>query len=85
MVYVRTHVVEVCIDIIVHTMGGEQYAMDSVNFILLNYQPNGAKKKIHTGLRLSDEDQDSLRRYLRARTRHAFWRSNPESHLIQSL
>ncbi|MDH4248201.1 MAG: hypothetical protein OEW39_10320 [Deltaproteobacteria bacterium] len=85
VVYVRTHVVEVTLDITVHTMEGEQHVLDSVNFTILNYQPNGAKKKIHTGLRLTEEDQEGLRRYLRARTRHAFWRSNPESHLIQSL
>lgn len=85
VVYVRTHTLEVCIDIIVHTLEGEQRAMDSVQFFILNYHPSGNKKRITTGLRLTDEDQDSLRRYLRARTRFNFWKSNPESHLIQSL
>jgi hypothetical protein len=35
-------------------------------------------------LRLEDGDQESLRRYLKARTRYAYWKAHPESHLTQS-
>ncbi|MDH5750933.1 MAG: acyl-CoA thioesterase [Deltaproteobacteria bacterium] len=85
VVYVRTHTLQVTIDITVHTMDGQRYNLDPVNFIILNYQPNGTKKRIHTGLRLTDNDQVSLKRYLKARTKHSFWKSNPESHLILSF
>ena len=85
VVYVRTHTLEVSIDITVHTLEGEQYNIDSVQFFILNYHPNGTKQKITTGLELNPEDQDALRRYLKARTRFDFWKSNPESHLSQSL
>lgn len=85
VVYVRAHTLEISIDIIVHTLEGEQYNLDSVQFFILNYQANGAKRKITTGLKLTPEDQEGLRAYLKARTRFAFWKSNPESHLVQSL
>lgn len=83
VVYVRTHTLEVAVDIIVHTLEGEQYALAPVEFFILNFHPSGAKRKITTGLALSDDDQEGLRRYLKARTRFSFWKSNPESHLIQ--
>ena len=83
VIHVRTHTLEVAIDIIVHTLEGEQYSLDSVTFLILNYQTSGPKKKITTGLILSDEDQDSLKRYIMARTRYSFWKSNPESHITK--
>ena len=85
VVYVRTHTLEGAIDIIVHTLEGVKDQLDTVEFFILNYYPSGAKRKITTGLKLGNEDQDSLRWYLKARTRHAFWKSHPESHLTQSL
>ena len=84
VIHVGTHTLEVAIDIIVHTLEGEQYSLDSVTFLILNYQASGTKKTIKTGLTLSDEDQDSLKRYIMARTRYSFWKSNPESHLTHS-
>lgn len=84
VVYVRTHTLEVSIDITVHTLNGERYNLDSLDFLILNYDASGEKKRITTGLKLEDGDQDSLRRYLKARTRFAYWKSHPESHLIQS-
>ncbi len=84
VVYVRTHTLEVSIDITVHTLSGEKYSLDSMDFLILNYDASGEKKRITTGLKLEDGDQDSLRRYLKARTRYAYWKSHPESHLIQS-
>jgi acyl-CoA hydrolase len=84
VVYVRTHTLEVSIDITVHTLNGERYSLDSMDFLILNYDASGEKKRITTGLKLEDGDQDSLRRYLKARTRFAYWKSHPESHLIQS-
>jgi acyl-CoA hydrolase len=82
--YVRTHTLEIAIDITVHTLGGERYGLDSMDFLILNFDASGEKKPITTGLRLEEADQDGLRRYLRARTRYTYWKSHPESHLIQS-
>jgi acyl-CoA hydrolase len=84
VVYVRTHTLEVVIDIIVHTLEGENYHLDRVEFYLINFSPNGEKKKITTGLILNEEDQEALRMYLKARTRLSFWKAHPESHLSQS-
>jgi len=84
VVYVRTHTLEVSIDITVHTLSGDRYSLDSMDFLILNYDASGEKKRITTGLKLEDGDQESLRRYLKARTRYAYWKSHPESHLIQS-
>ncbi len=82
--YVRTHTLEVAVDIIVHTLDGAQYPLDSVEFFLINYGPNGAKRRVTSGLVLDEADQDGLRRYLKARTRFHFWKAHPESHLSQS-
>jgi acyl-CoA thioesterase 11/acyl-coenzyme A thioesterase 9 len=84
VVHVRTHTLEVSIDITVHTLNGPPGSLGSVDFLLLNFDSSGEKKRITTGLLLEDSDQESLRRYLKARTRYSFWKSNPESHLIQS-
>jgi len=81
--YVRTHTMEVAVDIIVHTLEGEQHQLDRVELFLLNFSPSGAKRKITTGLVLRDDDQESLRMYLKARTRFNFWKAHPESHLTQ--
>lgn len=83
--YVRTHTLEIAIDIIVHTLEGEQVRLDPVDIFIVNYGPSGEKKKITTGLTLTDDNQDALRRCLKARTRFAFWKAHPESHLTQSL
>jgi acyl-CoA thioesterase 11/acyl-coenzyme A thioesterase 9 len=85
VVYVRTHTLEVSIDITVHTLNGPPWFLGSVDFLILNYDSSGEKLRISTGLLLEESDQDGLRRYLKARTRYSFWKSNPESHLIQSL
>jgi acyl-CoA hydrolase len=84
VVYVRTHTLEVAIDIIVHTLEGESYQLDRVEFYLINFSPNGEKKIITTGLILSEADPENLRMYLKARTRFSFWKAHPESHLTQS-
>jgi acyl-CoA thioesterase 11/acyl-coenzyme A thioesterase 9 len=83
--YVRTHTLEVDIDITVHQLHGPPWALGTVEFLIINFDASGGKKKITTGLSLDDGDQEGLRRYLKARTRYSFWKSNPESHLIQSL
>ena len=82
--YVRTHTLEVSIEITVHTLEGERHALNSVEFFILNYDSSGEKMPITTGLLLEDSDQAALRRYLKARTRFAYWKSHPESHLTQS-
>ncbi len=84
VVYVRTHTLEVSIDIAVDTLQGERHLLDPVEFQVLNFDESGEKKRITTGLLLEDRDQEGLRRYLKARTRYAYWKSHPESHLIQS-
>jgi len=81
--YVRTHTLEVAVDIIVHTLEGEQVQMDRVEFFLINFAPSGEKQRITTGLVLSNDDEESLRMYLKARTRFNFWKAHPESHLTQ--
>jgi hypothetical protein len=80
---VRTHTLEVALDLIVHTLAGEQIELDRVEIFLINFSPSGAKRPITTGLVLSEEDQASLRMYLKARTRFNFWKAHPESHLTQ--
>ena len=80
-----THTLEVAVDLIVHSLSGEQYSMERVEFFLLNFSPSGAKRRITTGLVLSEDDQESLRMYLKARTRFNFWKAHPESHLNLSL
>lgn len=84
VILVRAHTLEVSIEVTVHTLEGDRYALDSVDFLIINFHPSGAKKKITTGLLLDDADQESLKRYIRARTRYSFWKSNPESHLTQT-
>lgn len=81
--YVRTHTLEVAVDVVVHTLQGESYPLDRVELFLVNYRPSGDKRRITTGLTLSDEDQEPLRMYLKARTRFNFWKAHPESHLTQ--
>jgi acyl-CoA hydrolase len=81
--YVRTHTLEVAVDVIVHTLDGEQHPLDRVEFFLVNFSPSGAKRRITTGLTLNEDDQESLRMYLKARTRFSFWKAHPESHLTQ--
>jgi acyl-CoA thioesterase 11/acyl-coenzyme A thioesterase 9 len=85
VVYVRSHTMEVSIDITVHTLNGPPWFLGSVEFLILNYDSSGEKQRITTGLLLEEDDQDGLRRYLKARTRYQFWKSNPESHLIQKI
>ena len=84
MIHVRSHTLELSIDIVVHTLEGDRHTLDSATFLILNYHPSGPKKRITTGLLLSDDDQESLKRYIKARTRYSFWKSNPESYLTQS-
>lgn len=84
VVYVRTHTLEVAIDIVVHTLDGGQYPLHPVEFFLINFSPSGEKRKITVGLTLSGEDQEGLRMYLKARTRYSFWKAHPESHLTQT-
>jgi acyl-CoA hydrolase len=84
VVYVRTHTLEVAIDIIVHTLAGESYTLHRVEFFLITFSPSGGKQRITTGLELSEDNQEAMRMYLKARTRYSFWKAHPESHLIQS-
>ncbi|MBI4082724.1 MAG: hypothetical protein HY423_08950 [Candidatus Lambdaproteobacteria bacterium] len=82
--YVRTHSLEVSIDLVVHTLDGESYPLNPVEFFLLNYHRTGQKRPINVGLELDGAEAEDVRRYLKARTRFNFWKSHPESHLSLS-
>lgn len=84
VVYVRSHTLEVSVEVIIHSPDGPMHQPDSLDFFIFNFHENGFKKRITTGLLLEDASQESLQRYLQARTRYEFWKSNPESHLSQS-
>ncbi|MBI3991844.1 MAG: acyl-CoA thioesterase [Candidatus Lambdaproteobacteria bacterium] len=73
VVYVRTYTLEVEIRVRIERSSGEQVESHSGYFTVFNYDESGFKRPILTGLRLADEDQDGLRRYLQARERHRFW------------
>ncbi|MBI3993566.1 MAG: acyl-CoA thioesterase [Candidatus Lambdaproteobacteria bacterium] len=82
--YVRSHSLEVAVDIILHVPDGGTEFVASIDFLIFNYHRSGLKKKITTGLRFEPGDLAGMRRYLHARTRYNFWKSHPESHLTQS-
>ncbi|HEX9844335.1 MAG TPA: acyl-CoA thioesterase, partial [bacterium] len=84
VVYVRSHSMEVAVDIILHLADGSTEYVSSIDFLIFNYHPSGLKKKITTGMRFEPGDLEGMRRYLHARTRYNFWKSHPESHLTQS-
>ena len=82
--YVRSHSLEVAVDIVLQLPDGSTEYVASIDFLIFNYHRSGLKKKITTGLRFEPGDLSGMRRYLHARTRYNFWKSHPESHLTQS-
>ncbi len=76
VVYVRTYTLEVEIVVRVERNGAGPEESHSGYFTVFSYDESGFKRPIVTGLRLGDEDQDGLRRYLQARERHRFWKEH---------
>ena len=75
VVYVRRYTLEVEIEVTL-LRGGETFSSHSGYFTVLNYDESGFKRPVITGLRLSEDDPDSLLRYLLARERHHFWQTH---------
>lgn len=75
VVYVRHFTLEVDIAVTLQRGGGEEIASHSGYFTVLNYDESGFKRPIITGLRLDDGNQDGMMRYLLARERYHFWRT----------
>ena len=75
VVYVRRYTLEVEIDVTLHR-GADVLPSHSGYFTVLNYDESGFKRPIITGLRMDEDDQEALMRYLLARERHAFWRAH---------
>lgn len=84
VIHVRRHTLEVSLEVSTHSLDGESRTLENVDFLILSYGPSGEKKKITTGLLLEGADQSTLKSYIRSRTRFNFWKSNPESYLIQT-
>ena len=82
--YVRTHTLEVNITPRVYHLSGEVVELDPVDFLLLNHDASGLKRKIATGLNMDGAETESLRKYLKAKSRYQFWKNHPESHLSQA-
>lgn len=74
VVFVRGYTLEVEIVVRLERRSGESLVSNSGYFTVLNYDESGFKRPIITGLRLNDDDQDSLLRYLQALERHRFWK-----------
>ena len=79
VVYVRTYTLEVEIRVRIEHSTGETLDSHSGYFTVFNYDESGFKRPILAGLRLTDDDQDGLRRYLQARERHRFWKEREEA------
>lgn len=75
IVYVRRYTLEVEIEVTLER-DGRTIVSHSGYFTVLNYDESGFKRPVITGLRLSEDDPDSLLRYLQARERHRFWREH---------
>lgn len=76
VVYVRHSTLEVEIAVRLERISGESVQSHTGYFTVLNQDRAGAKNPIATGLALSENDQEGLRRYKQARERHHFWVSH---------
>lgn len=75
VVYVRHYTLEVEVEVSL-LRDGETLSSHSGHFTVLNYDESGFKRPIITGLRLSEDDPESLLRYRLARERYHFWRAH---------
>lgn len=73
VVYVRHSTLEVDIAVSIQHMNGEVVPSHSGQFTVLSYDEAGFKRPIVTGLKLDDNDQESLRAYQKAKARHRLW------------
>jgi acyl-CoA hydrolase len=76
VVYVRRYTLEVEIDVWLQRMNGTRERSHTGFFTVLNFDEVGLKRPILTGLRLSDADQDGLRRFQQAKDRYHFWKQH---------
>jgi acyl-CoA thioesterase YciA len=76
VVYVRQYTLEVEIAVTLRRLDGREVPSHSGYFTVLNYDDTGFKHPIVTGLKLGDDDPESLLRYLQARRRHEFWKEH---------
>jgi acyl-CoA hydrolase len=73
VVYVRTYVLIVEVAVWVHRFQEKQPVQSHTGFLtLLNFDEQGFKRRIQTGLQLEEDDQDALRSYAMARALHEF-------------
>ena len=74
VVFVRMYTLQVEVEVFIENKN-EKILSHSGIFTLINIEEGtGLKKKIFTGIKLEATDQEGLRDYLLARTRHFFWR-----------
>ena len=78
VVYVRRFTLEVEIDVWLQRMDGSRVRSHGGYFTVLNYDEVGLKRPILAGLRLSESDQDGLRRFAQAKNRYHFWKEHQE-------
>lgn len=76
VVYVRRSTIEVEIDVTLQRLDGQRVRSHSGYFTVLNFDEIGFKRPILTGLRLSEQDQDGLRRFQQAKNRYHFWKQH---------
>jgi len=79
VVYVRTYVLEVEINVNLERANGEKLLSHSGFFTILNADETWMKQRINNGLKLEDDDQESLKSYLKAKERFTFWRDHETS------
>ena len=86
VVYVRNYTLEVEIEVHLQRLSGEMLDSHTGYFTVLNHDEDDAKQPITFGLKLSEDDQASLRRYQQARMRHHFWEAHrpPSSDISQT-
>jgi acyl-CoA hydrolase len=79
VVYVRRYTIEVEINVTLQRLDGKRLRSHSGYFTVLNYDEVGLKRPILTGLHLTEENQDGLRRFQQAKNRYHFWRKHQET------
>eukprot|EP01112_Ceratiomyxa_fruticulosa_P015179 TRINITY_DN4438_c0_g1_i1.p1 TRINITY_DN4438_c0_g1~~TRINITY_DN4438_c0_g1_i1.p1 ORF type:complete len:371 (-),score=64.17 TRINITY_DN4438_c0_g1_i1:80-1192(-) len=76
VVYVRTHIIEIEVNLNIEHPDGTKEPSHSGYFTLLNVNEVGFKEPISVGLKLDENDQVSLKKYLMAKHRFNFKREH---------
>jgi len=76
VIFVKKYVLEIEIAVTLERRDGTRVNSHSGYFTVLNFNEAGFKREILTGLKLSNEDPEGLKRYLKAKQRYEFWRNN---------